>query len=159
MKAPSTSTVGQSCQFVRIHRFEPPSRSKFIIFQGEHKGPKNEILISGAPKSLVPGFHTTCVISSGRLMAESIKATHNNWYCTVIWLNLVAIIIIWTTTLFLSIPDSASWNYSFSPPLSPKDSTHKSPLLQFNGTGYCNPNKKWITIIIPLCQTSFCKNF
>ena len=38
MKAPSTSTVGQSGQFVRIHRFEPPSRSKFIIFQGEYKG-------------------------------------------------------------------------------------------------------------------------
>ena len=48
---------------MRTHRFEPPSTSKFIIiFQEEHKGPKNEILISGAPKSLVPGFHTTCVI-------------------------------------------------------------------------------------------------
>ena len=46
---------------MRIHPFEPSSRSKFIIFQGEHKGPKNEILISGAPKSLVPGFHATCV--------------------------------------------------------------------------------------------------
>ena len=37
-------------------RFESPSRSKFFIFQVEHKGPKNEIFISGAPNSLQPNF-------------------------------------------------------------------------------------------------------
>ena len=31
-------------------RFEPPSTSKFVIFQGEHKGPKRIFLIWGAPK-------------------------------------------------------------------------------------------------------------
>ena len=37
------------------------SRSKFIIFHGEYKGLEIKNLISGRAKSLVPGFHTTCV--------------------------------------------------------------------------------------------------
>ena len=46
----------KQCTNMSSRRFEPPSRSKFIIFQGEHKGPKNEIFISGAPNSLQPNF-------------------------------------------------------------------------------------------------------
>ena len=58
-----TRPVGRiDCNYLSSRRFEPPSRSKFIIFQGEHRGLEIKILISGAPKSLVPGFHTTCVI-------------------------------------------------------------------------------------------------
>ena len=49
--------------------FESSNTSKFIIFQEEHKGPKNEILISGAPKSLVPGFHATCVMCLSSLLS------------------------------------------------------------------------------------------
>ena len=62
--AMKVSVVSKSCQIVRIHQFEPPSRSKFIIFQKEYKGPETKNLITGAPKSLVPLFHTTCVIYS-----------------------------------------------------------------------------------------------
>ena len=43
--------------------FDTPSRSIFIIFQEEYKGPKNEILISGAPKSIQPGFQAYSVNS------------------------------------------------------------------------------------------------
>ena len=47
---------------MRLCRFDTPNRSKFIIFQGEYKGPKNKILISGAPKSIEPGFQAYTVI-------------------------------------------------------------------------------------------------
>ena len=58
--------------------FESSNTSKFIIFQGEHKGPKNEILISGAPKSLVPGFHTVCVMWYWQILIEFGEAQIGN---------------------------------------------------------------------------------
>ena len=47
------SPVGvEHCNNMSSRRFDTPSRSIYIIFQEEYKGPKNEILISGAPKSI-----------------------------------------------------------------------------------------------------------
>ena len=37
---------------MRLCRFDTPSRSIFIIFQEEYRGPKRKFLIRGAPKCL-----------------------------------------------------------------------------------------------------------
>ena len=58
----SARPVGSiDCNYLSSCWFEPPSRSKFIIFQGEYKGLEIKNLICGRAKSLVPGFHTVCV--------------------------------------------------------------------------------------------------
>ena len=53
------SGVSKSCQIVRLHRFDMPSRSTFIIFQGEYKGPKNKILIRARQNPSSPFFTRT----------------------------------------------------------------------------------------------------
>ena len=58
MKLPTSSVGRNDCNNnISSSRFESPSRSIFIIFQGEYKGPKIKILISGAPKTYQTLFH------------------------------------------------------------------------------------------------------
>ena len=93
------------CKSKSCARFESPSTSIFIIFQGQYKGPKIKILISGAPKTYQTRFHiqaliwyntvhTTCTvfIPKGRTTATVEKQCYfknenrnvNKWlYCTV----------------------------------------------------------------------------
>ena len=56
MAQPIVSVVVEHCNYLSSRRFESPSRSKFITFQGEYKGLENKILISGRAETLQTHF-------------------------------------------------------------------------------------------------------
>ena len=88
MAQPINPVGCNDCNNMSSRRFKPPSRSIFIFFQGEYKGPKRRFSIRGAPKSFQTLFHIHALTCSSYYYSDMInyvrkqQKSTNNRACT-----------------------------------------------------------------------------